>query len=118
MLQSHSRIAACLLLQADGEAAQSGEPDAEGNMGISSPLYKIIDTWACLSFDAYDLIPLQGDGDAAQSSGLDAEENMGISSPLYQIIDVVFDLRARGFLRRQVCPCLACAAKCPLLLIM
>ena len=43
------------------------------------------------------------EGDANQSSGLDAEENMGISSPLYQIIDVVFDLRARGFLRRQVC---------------
>ena len=40
--------------------------------------------------------------DANQPSGLDAEENMGISSPLYQIIDVVFDLRARGFLRRQV----------------
>lgn len=46
---------------------------------------------------------MQGpEGDASQSSGLDAEENMGISSPLYQIIDVVFDLRARGFLRRQV----------------
>lgn len=45
--------------------------------------------------------PYRGDADAAQSSGLDAEENMGISSPLYQIIDVVFDLRARGFLRRQ-----------------
>jgi len=44
-----------------------------------------------------------GEGEGAQSSGLDAEENMGISSPLYQIIDVVFDLRARGFLRRQVC---------------
>lgn len=43
-----------------------------------------------------------GEGEGAQSSGLDAEENMGISSPLYQIIDVVFDLRARGFLRRQV----------------
>ena len=42
------------------------------------------------------------DTEAAQPSGLDAEENMGISSPLYQIIDVVFDLRARGFLRRQV----------------
>ncbi|KAA6429701.1 MAG: phox domain-containing [Trebouxia sp. A1-2] len=41
------------------------------------------------------------EGEGAQSSGLDAEENMGISSPLYQIIDVVFDLRARGFLRRQ-----------------
>ena len=47
---------------------------------------------------------MQGaEGEGAQSSGLDAEENMGISSPLYQIIDVVFDLRARGFLRRQVC---------------
>ena len=43
------------------------------------------------------------DQESAQASGLDAEENMGISSPLYQIIDVVFDLRARGFLRRQVC---------------
>lgn len=47
---------------------------------------------------------MQGvEGEGPQSSGLDAEENMGISSPLYQIIDVVFDLRARGFLRRQVC---------------
>ena len=47
---------------------------------------------------------MQGaEGEGAQPSGLDAEENMGISSPLYQIIDVVFDLRARGFLRRQVC---------------
>lgn len=43
-----------------------------------------------------------GEVEGGQSSGLDAEENMGISSPLYQIIDVVFDLRARGFLRRQV----------------
>ena len=42
------------------------------------------------------------DTEAAQPSGMDAEENMGISYPLYQIIDVVFDLRARGFLRRQV----------------
>ena len=47
---------------------------------------------------------MQGvEGEGAQPSGLDAEENMGISSPLYHIIDVVFDLRARGFLRRQVC---------------
>ena len=51
------------------------------------------------------------DGEAGVSCGLDAEENMGISSPLYQIIDVVFDLRARGFLRRQVAspsPALLC----------
>ena len=54
------------------------------------------------------------DQESAQASGLDAEENMGISSPLYQIIDVVFDLRARGFLRRQVCLSLCdTAALCP-----
>lgn len=46
--------------------------------------------------------PVRGpETDANPSCGLDTEENMGISSPLYQIIDVVFDLRERGFLRRQ-----------------
>ena len=33
---------------------------------------------------------------------LDWEESAGISAPLYDIVDVVFELRSRGFFRRQV----------------
>jgi hypothetical protein len=33
---------------------------------------------------------------------LDWEESAGISAPLYDIVDAVFELRSRGFFRRQV----------------
>jgi len=32
---------------------------------------------------------------------LDWEESAGISAPLYDIVDIVFELRSRGFFRRQ-----------------
>ena len=47
--------------------------------------------------------PAQVDVAPPAVCALDWEESAGISAPLYDIVDVVFELRSRGFFRRQVC---------------
>ena len=45
---------------------------------------------------------VQVDAAPAAVCALDWEESAGISAPLYDIVDAVFELRSRGFFRRQV----------------